>query len=419
MEKYSSGSRKTCLKNVNYFNENKEFVRGNIYISSGKISKIDHVSEIIQEGYAVLDASDCYAQPGYTNSHIHPSKDMYCGYSVYDSISNVLDAVHKNNSSETEELQFNSSISSLKKQILSGVTGIGIFTSRANIDAEAALSLGVRANIQYAVNDTWVGKESVPVIQNKESILNQFHDTYSRYSRDTITVSPATASEISCSDELLIALNNLAKEYNSFISLHINEGQHQYNQCIEHFGKSGIKRLNSLGLLDSHINLIHNCYLNEDDINIINQKPETKVIHCPISNSFVGAGTLPVSKLKNSISLGTDAAMVNPSNSIVQDTIFALYHHGTDELHNKINPEKLIDMVTINGAHCLGFKNCGLIKEGFSADIIIYNDEEPYKINNKTPDINKFIVNMFNKHPKHVFINGQQLVENFNFIERM
>ncbi|MCY9845813.1 amidohydrolase family protein [Vibrio caribbeanicus] len=413
MEKDNSRNRMFCLKNVNYFNENKKFKNGDVYISSGHISKIKDAEKSTDEGYIPIDASGKYAQPGYINAHLHPSKELYMGLSLYDPISNVLDAVHKNNISESNESQYHASVSSLHKQILNGVTGVGIFTSRPSVDAEAALNIGIRANIQYAVNDTWVGKESIPVIQEQNDIIENFSRIYQKYTSELISVSPATASEISCSDNLLKLLNKLAKDHDSFFSMHINEGKHQSDQCFEYFNKSGLERLESLGILDSHVNLIHCCHINNEDVNIINRNPTANIIHCPISNSFVGAGTLPTYRIRNNIALGTDAAMVNPSNSINSDALFALYHHGDDGFDKKLSSENLIDMVTINGAKCLGMTKSGYIREGFSADILLYNNNDHLKFDESISDINKFIINMINKKPEHVFVQGKHLVDNF------
>jgi imidazolonepropionase-like amidohydrolase len=108
--------------------------------------------------------------------------------------------------------------------------------------------------------------------------------------------------------------------------------------------------------------------------------------------------------------------MVNPSNSLNCDALFALYHHGDDSFDKKLSSEELIDMITINGAKCLGMNNCGYIKVGFSADILLYNNNDYAKFDDKISDKNEFIINMINKKPEHVFVQEKHLVDNFKFM---
>lgn len=110
------------------------------------------------------------------------------------------------------------------------------------------------------------------------------------------------------------------------------------------------------------------------------------------------------------IDLGTDAAMVNPVNNLAFDAIFALYHHGDGDFKTKVSAASIINMLTEGGAISLGLNNVGKIKEGYVADLILFN-----KINIDVDYINTAVslLKMLTiEYPEIVIINGNIVVEN-------
>lgn len=198
--------------------------------------------------------------------------------------------------------------------------------------------------------------------------------------------------------------------------LHIHEGVIQVELHTREYGKSGIQRLADLNILDQNTTLVHCCHLSLEDIRLL-KASHSQIIHCPVSNSFVGAGTLPISELQSglNIGLGTDAAMVNPGNNLAFDAMFALYHHGDADFSKKITAEKLLHMLTEGGAKTLGLKNVGKVESNFKADLIFFEKKKIDSDYINTPVSLLKLLN--NETPSNVLINGNEIIIGGNFVK--
>lgn len=397
------------LSDTIYYSEKHEFCRADILISENRIEKILPPNSVKEEGS--IDAKQFVIFPGLINAHLHPSKEIYGGMEAFCSISDVLDKVHKNNHLETPKLQSLASLYSILKSIRQGVTTIGMFTSRAEVDAEQAKKAEVRTVVHFSQNDHWIGKESKPEESSIEKIIQRYLDCSNKYESELIQIHPATASELTATSQLMKELHKLANEQNKKFVMHISEGRSQVEQCMDHYGETGIQMLNRLDLLDSSTLLVHAAKLSERDIEILLEK-QLNFVHCPVSNSFTGAGRFPFKKLlHNNIGLGTDAAMVNLFNSISYEAAFTLYFHGESCLEQKVDATDIVDSLTKKGALSLGIGDLGTIQEGMLADLCFFERKNTFVDSQEPPLL--FLDTILKNEPVHVMING-----NFNMINR-
>ena len=101
----------------------------------------------------------------------------------------------------------------------------------------------------------------------------------------------------------------------------------------------------------------------------------------PCSNMKLGSGFASVGKWLDfgvTVCIGTDGAASNNDLDILQETrLAALVQKGLKKDPKLLKPEQLLQMITINGANAQGRKNCGLIKEGNAADLVIFDLDTP------------------------------------------
>ncbi|CAM3463162.1 amidohydrolase family protein [Xenorhabdus nematophila] len=402
---------KFFLKDVSYLDSSTMQLKvGSIKIVDGIISEIEDV--IIDYGSdIIIEAQNIILMPGLVNAHLHPSKEIYGGALDASPIDIVLDTVHKNNALEDSEGQFIASLKSLTSGLMKGVTTYGVFTSRIQSDIRAIQQAGVRCVINYCQSNQWIGSGYSPENRAIDEIIQKYLEAEDQYQSELIKLSPATASELSANEELLLSLHSIANKRMTNFTLHIHEGRHQVESYKNFYGQSAISNFDKMKLLDKNTTLIHCCTLSEEDINILKRR-DCNIVHCPVSNSFVGAGTMPIRPLweNRNIGLGTDAAMVNPNNDLTFDAIFSLYHHGDSDFENKINAAEVIYMLTEGGAKALGFKDIGKIEKGYKADFIFFNKDSIDVDYINTP---VSLLKMLNREkPNIVMINGVEVVKN-------
>lgn len=402
------------FKNINYLDSTSmHLLKGDVRISAGYITEIgDQLAG--KTGEKTIDSCSLIVLPGMINAHLHPSKEIYGSMLDYSPIDVVLNSVHTNNSLEDAEGQYVASLKSMMSALKKGVTTFGLFTSRIESDARAAEEIGVRSVINYCQNNQWIGSGKSPESKSSEEITRHFLDVNEKYTSNLTTISPATASELSADDDLIIKLHHIAQEFKTPFFVHMHEGEHQVTSHYNVYGMSGIERLAKLNVLNNHTTLIHSCHLSEQDKKLL-LLSDCNIIHCPVSNSFVGAGTLPLKDLSSmTIGLGTDAAMVNPVNDITFDALMSLYHHGDKDFGKKVSASYILKILTEGGAKSLGLSQLGRIEVGFKADLIFYdmNSIDAGYINTPVS-----ILKMLNhESPTRVMINGEILINNKEFI---
>ncbi|OSM94891.1 amidohydrolase family protein [Lonsdalea populi] len=403
------------FKNITYLDSTAmRLFKGDMRVSAGYIIEIGNdIAERSDE--TVIPSYDFIILPGMVNAHLHPSKEIYGGMLDFSPIDVVLDSVHTNNSLEDSEGQYVASLKSMMSALKKGVTTFGLFTSRIESDIRAAQKIGARAVISYCQNNQWIGSGKSPESKSIEEITCQFFDAEEKFKSSLIVVSPATASELSADDDLIKKLHHIAKKISTKFFVHMHEGAHQVILHHNVYGMSGIERLAKLNVLDSHTTLIHSCHLSEKDKNLL-LLGGCNIIHCPVSNSFVGAGTLPLKDLSSmTIGLGTDAAMVNPVNDITFDALMSVYHHGDKDFAKKVSATYILKVLTEGGANSLGLSQTGRIEAGFKADLIFYDRK---LINSGYINTPISILKMLNhESPCKVMINGKTIIDNTTFID--
>ncbi|EER2209526.1 TPA: amidohydrolase family protein [Escherichia coli] len=408
--------QKTLFKGIKFLNSSSMLlITGDIYIEDDIIVDVGKNLSVSNDT-VIIDSEHLIAFPGLVNAHLHPSKEIYGGILDSSPIDVVLDTVHKNNEMETPDAQYTATLKSLTTGIKKGVTTFGLFTSRVDHDIKAAKLAECRCVVNFCQSNAWIGTGHKPQHNSVDTVIDKFNSAYTLYQDTLISITPATASELSADDHLLLTLHSIAKQNNKPFVLHVHEGAIQVNQHTNEYGKSGIQRLADLNILDSNTTLVHCCHLSTEDIRLL-KASQSQIIHCPISNSFVGAGILPISKLHGylNIGLGTDAAMVNPENDLAFDAMFALYHHGYDDFSKKITATKLLHMITEGGAKTLGLKNVGKIEKNFKADLLFFEREKIDTDYINTPVSLLKLLN--NERPSVVLINGKKIVVNGNLVK--
>ena len=132
-------------------------------------------------------------------------------------------------------------------------------------------------------------------------------------------------------------------------------------------GKTTIEYLDCLGALDSRTLLVHAVHMTEADWALA-AKRECTVVFCPRSNRNLGSGRPWIDKalsLGISCALGTDSLASNTDLNLFAEAAFTLDNHPS------IDPQKVIEMITVNPARSLGCKSdFGSIEPGAKAHML-------------------------------------------------
>lgn len=132
-------------------------------------------------------------------------------------------------------------------------------------------------------------------------------------------------------------------------------------------GKTPIEYLDCLGALDSRTILVHAVLMSESDWTLV-AKRDCSVVFCPRSNRNLGSGRPWMEKalsLGISCALGTDSLASNTDLNLFAEAAFTLDNHPS------IDPQKVIEMITVNPARSLDRKSdFGSIEPGAKARML-------------------------------------------------
>ena len=166
-----------------------------------------------------------------------------------------------------------------------------------------------------------------------------------------------------------------AKERNVPLHIHVSETKSEVEGCRErHGGKSPVQWLESLGALDVPLVAAHCVWVDDGDIEIL-AKHNATVAHNPASNMKLSSGFAPVAKMLDAgvnVALGTDGMASNNNHDMFQDMyLMAMLPKGNELDPTLVTPKQAITAATRAGALAQGREDCGLVKEGFKADLAV------------------------------------------------
>jgi len=152
-------------------------------------------------------------------------------------------------------------------------------------------------------------------------------------------------------------------------------------ECRErHDGKSPVQWLESLGAFDVPAIAAHCVWVDDDDIAIMAAHGVT-VAHNPASNMKLASGFAPVAKMLDAsvnVALGTDGMASNNNHDMFQDMyLMAMLPKGNQLDPTLVTPAQALRAATRAGALAQGRDDCGLVKEGFAADLCVLDVSGP------------------------------------------
>ncbi len=191
----------------------------------------------------------------------------------------------------------------------------------------------------------------------------------------------ALHGEYTSTEKVARGLAALAKEQGVHLHIHAAETKSEAAECkVRRGGRTDIEYLADCGLLDVPATLAHCVWIEESDMDIIREKGAT-VATCPVSNMKLASGIANVPKMLEkgvNVALGTDGVSSNNSLDLLADAkTMALAARVKAMDPAVLTPQQVLHAMTRAGALSQGRDDCGLLKEGFKADLVVMDIDAP------------------------------------------
>lgn len=358
-----------------------------VIIHEGRILKIEG-NQDAESNYSsgkVWDAGGKLLLPGFINTHCHLFQTFMRGLGKdLTFIKWMNNSVRLLMPNMDEEAIYLAAMVGCMESIRSGVTTLVDFMYAhvkphyADYVLKAFDDCGIRGVLARGMTD--VDKlpgssvrpaSSAPVAQSLFEI-DRSRAMYSHHPRISFMLAPSVIWGMT--DQGLKEIAAYARENNMIVTMHILETVDDDQHSLEKYGKTTMRVLEDVGILDTDFLGVHAIRVSEDDIDLFKQY-QTRISYNPLANMILGSGVAPIVALSKHgvpISLGTDGAASNDSQNLFEVMkTGALLQKVQNRDSAALSAGEIFSMATDQGAACINMQDeIGSLDEGKKADLI-------------------------------------------------
>ncbi len=424
--------------------EDRVYEQSDLLVEDGVVSRIEANIEV-EVGRPVdkaIDASGMLVMPGLVNAHLH-SYDVYMK-GLYEDLPLELWMPYLNLATRRPLTQHEIYVRTLRvatEMLRNGITAAHDFLKLLPIDEQsldtvmqAYRDAGIRAIVgvnmankpasqtmpylqEILPDDVREEMDASPIPDDRE-LLDFCRWMIEKWDRkdDRLHVALDPSAPQRCTDEFMLAMNDLSQQYNVPLTTHVLETKVQAVTGWEFYGKSIVEHMADLKLLTPRTSIVHGVWLTQHDIELL-AEGRTSVVHNPLSNLKLLSGIAPVREMLKAgvnVALGCD----NNNASDAQNMFDAM--RVTALLHQASGPEwavwrparDTLRMATSGGARsCLLHEQIASLEVGRRADIILL-DLNTYAFSPLNDPVRQLVYSESGRSVDTVLVNGKVVMEN-------
>ena len=255
--------------------------------------------------------------------------------------------------------------------------------------AEAVAECGAKSNISRSITNI-MGEDPQSLISMKEN--KEFYEKYNNTAEGRIKVDMSLHGEYTSNPETAKALAECARAAGDVIMhVHLSETKLEHEECKQRHGLTPAEYMEKMGLFDVPALAAHCVYAEDEDLDIFRAKGVTVATN-PVSNMKLASGVCNASKVIEkgvNLAIGTDSVASNNSLDFIEEMkTLAIGNKVFFKDPTLLTPKEALRAATAGGAAAQGRYDCGALKEGNKADLIVLDISGP------------------NMHPVHNLINN-------------
>ena len=354
---------------------------GFVLIDDGLITRTGSMTEDMPvcEG-EVIDGSGKLLIPGLINAHNHSPMTLFRGMAddleLDDWLHNHIfpaEAAHV-----SEDMVYWCSKLAAAEMLLSGTTCVADGYFLSDHTARAFAESGLRATVAHGVVDF-----PAPGVADPEQNIVTVESFIHRWKEKSTLITPAVFahSPYTCSPQTLQRAKQLADDNGVRFFIHLAESKNEQQAIISPAGSSPLRHLQNLGLLDSNCVLVHSIWLDDEDLDIL-QQSKAHVVLCPQSNFKLASGISRATDLARNglmVGLGTDGCASNNSLDMFLEMDLLAKSQKAFQYDPTVFPaEKVIEAATITNNTILGYPTQVNIRPGSRADLVLIDQNSPH-----------------------------------------
>lgn len=350
------------FKNINIVDENFEIIEDGYLEIAGE--EITYIGKNPPENYSgdIYDGKGKIMLPGFYNTHCHVPMVLLRGYGEGLPLHRWLtEKMFPFEDKLIGDDCYWGTLLGTIEMIKSGVVSFTDMYFYIERMIQAVEESGMKGNISHG--------SGMRAVVETEKMAEKYNKTPGK-----IIVDMGLHAEYTNTEESIRAVAEYAKEKNLIVHTHVSETKKEHEECIGRHGLTPLQFYEKCGLLENKVIAAHCVYVDDKDLEIIRLK-DVSPIHCISSNIKLGSGFAPTKKMLDmgiNLGLGTDGASSNNNLNFMEEIhLAAMVNKGVYLDPEFMQPREILKMATINGAKSQGRENCGALKVGNKADMIV------------------------------------------------
>lgn len=359
-------------------NDQRDILDGHLELEGSQIVGIHPIETAIPDGVELLDATGLTLLPGFIQPHIHLCQTLFRNLAddleLLDWLSQRIWPFEAAHSPQSLSLSAELGIAEL---LCSGTTTILDMATVRHTESvlEAVQRSGIRANVGKCLMDhpettpLYLRESAAEAIAEAKALYEKWHGT----ENDRIRMSYAPRFVVSCTQELLEQVRDLADAQQALIHTHSSENQKEVELVHALTGQDNVDYFHGLGMMSERLVLAHCIWLSpEEEAHL--KRSGTHMVHCPSSNLKLASGFARVPELLDqgiNVALAADGAPCNNTLDAFQEMRLAALMHKPGRGPRVMPASRVLDMITRNGAKALNWEDqIGSLEVGKRADIV-------------------------------------------------
>ena len=375
------------IKDIKILDENFQIKdHMNVVVEDGKYLSITKGMPD-PEGREVIDGKGKFMMPAFYNTHCHVPMTLLRGYGEGLPLQRWLqERIFPFEAKFSPQYKYWGAKLGALELIKSGCVSISDMYFDLVDYGRALYEAGMKANLCNGLV-TFDDDASYYKDRSYEDTLNllQWIKDNEVENNSRIKADASVHSEYANREKALEEAFAFAADEGLILQAHLSETKAEHEECKARHGLSPAAYFEKLGAFRSPFVAAHCVWLDDEDIDILTSHG-VYMSHNASSNLKLGSGIAPVKKYFErgmNITIGTDGASSNNNLNMLEEVnLAALLCRGESLDANAISAAELVKAATRNGALAQGRDDCGLIKEGFRADFILFDIEKEHL----TPD---------------------------------
>ena len=338
----------------------------------------------------IYDGRGKLLMPGFYNCHGHSTMTLMRGYGENMVLQDWLNKlIFPFEDRLTSKAVYWGTLLGMAESIRFGIVSTSDMYYFIDDMVEAVAQSGAKNNISRAIAN--FQDENLWQLPSMQEMKRTFRE-YNNSQDGKIKIDVSIHAEYTSTELAARTVSEFGKEVGAIMHVHASETKLEHEECKKRRGGlTPIEYFNRCGAFDIPAIAAHCVWIEDGDYDILREKNVTVAVN-PISNLKLASGICNVPKLLQNginVGIGTDSVASNNSLNFFEEMkIFGIASKAMLSDPQVVTPVETLRAATIGGALAQGRTDCGCIKQGNMADLIVVDLSKP------------------NMHPIHNIINN-------------